>query len=294
MPQEASLAAHGLPLLYTLLVWWFSTGVVLYLDGLPPRTFRWSLLGASVVGVGALLGLWATSADATRAGAYAAFTCAVLVWGWNEMAFLMGFVTGPRRVACPEGCGGWSHFGHAVEAILYHELALVASGAAVVAVTWGGVNRVGAWTFAVLWVMRLSAKLNVFLGVPVPGESFLPEHLRYLGSFFSRRAMNALFPVSVTASTLVTAALVERALVPGASAFEIAGTSLVAALLGLAVLEHWFLVVPLPTEVLWRWGMRSRVEPQDDASGRVVLLHRRRDESGATLEQEGPKRRRDR
>ena len=35
-----------------------------------------------------------------------------------------------------------------------------------VALTWGGANQVGTWTFLVLWVMRLSAKLNVFLGVP--------------------------------------------------------------------------------------------------------------------------------
>ena len=26
----------------------------------------------------------------------------------------------------------------------------------------------------------------------------------------------------------------------------------------LALLEHWFMVLPLPSEKLWDWGMRSR------------------------------------
>ena len=38
---------YGLPVLYALFVWWFSTGVIIYLDGLPVRTFRWSMLGAT-------------------------------------------------------------------------------------------------------------------------------------------------------------------------------------------------------------------------------------------------------
>ena len=37
-----------LPVLYTLFAWWFSTGVILYLDGLPRHTFRWTLNGATL------------------------------------------------------------------------------------------------------------------------------------------------------------------------------------------------------------------------------------------------------
>ena len=45
--------------------------------------------------------------QASVAGAYCAFTCALLVWGWQEIAFLLGCVTGPRRSACPHGATGW-------------------------------------------------------------------------------------------------------------------------------------------------------------------------------------------
>ena len=35
-------------------------------------------------------------------------------------------------------------------------------------------NQVATWTFALLWVMRLSAKFNLFLGVRNRGEEFGP------------------------------------------------------------------------------------------------------------------------
>jgi putative photosynthetic complex assembly protein 2 len=258
--------AYGLPILYTLLVWWVSTGVILWLVGLPRHTHVRTLLGATVLLVAALLGLAAGRGNATVGGAYIAFTCTVLVWAWVEVTFLTGFATGPREAACRSGCDGWRHVGHAIESILYHELVLIAAGASVVAVTWDGANQVGAWTFLVLWAMRQSAKLNLFLGVRNPGEAFLPDHLRYLGGFFTRRPMNLLFPVSVTASTAVAVLLWREALVPGVGAFDAAGLALVGSLLALAILEHWFMVVPLPTAALWSWGLSSRRSDRE-ASG---------------------------
>jgi putative photosynthetic complex assembly protein 2 len=105
--------------------------------------------------------------------------------------------------------------------------------------------------------MRVSAKLNLFLGVPNLGEQFLPEHLKYLKSFFRRRAINFLFPVSVTLATLVTASAVQR-LAHARTAFEATSLSLTIALLGLGLLEHWFMVLPLPSERLWSWAIPSQ------------------------------------
>ena len=41
------MADHAFAALYVLFVWWFSTGAVLYVVGLPRRSFRWTLLTAS-------------------------------------------------------------------------------------------------------------------------------------------------------------------------------------------------------------------------------------------------------
>ena len=84
-----------------------------------------------------------------------------MIWGWHEMSFLLGFVTGSRREACAGGCRGWRHFWHATQAILHHELAIAATAVVMVALTWGGANQVGLWTFLVLWVMR-SARSSTF------------------------------------------------------------------------------------------------------------------------------------
>jgi putative photosynthetic complex assembly protein 2 len=261
------VADHGLPVLYALFLWWFSTGLILYLDGLPRRTFRWSMLGATAMTLAAFWGLAATRDSTDVGGAYAAFTYGLVIWGWHEMSFLMGYVTGPRREPCPEGCSGWRHVGHAVAAVLWHELAIAATALAMVALTWGGANQVGTWIFLLLWAMRLSAKLNIYLGVPNLTEQFLPEHLGYLKSFMRKRPMNPLFPVSVTIGTIVATRLVDRAWAAGEGSFDATAFTFVAVLLALAILEHWFLVLPLPDAALWNWALRSRDTNRDTEHG---------------------------
>ncbi len=246
-----------MPALYAALTWWFTTGVILWLDRLPKRTFRYSMLIGTGVLIGALYGLNNVSNNNTISAAYCGFSCGILIWGWLELSFLMGFIMGPRRHACPAGCKGVRHFGHAIEAILYHEFAIIIAAGVVVAISWNATNRVGMWTFMVLWGMRQSAKLNLFFGVPNLGEQFLPPHLKYLQSFFNRRPLNFLFPVSVTVSTVLLVWVVQQAIAVNASDFASTGYSLLATLIALALLEHWFLVLPLPTETLWRWSMRA-------------------------------------
>lgn len=243
-----------------LFVWWFSTGLVLYIIGRPGWTSGWGFLGAAVVFAASLYGLARSAADTGVPGAYAAFTCAVLLWGAQEFGFLAGFITGPRSRPCPDGCTGWRRAYLALEAIIYHEVALVLSGVAVLAVTWNAANQFGAWTFMILWAMRISAKLNLFLGVPVLNDEFLPRHLGHLTSFFRQRPVSLLFPVSVTIATVGVTLLVAQALVGDASSFATTGYMLVASLLALGVLEHWFMILPLPIAALWSWGMRSRAD----------------------------------
>ena len=79
-------------------------------------------------------------------------------------------------------------------------------------------------------------------------------------SYFRQRPSNALFASSVIAGTLAAGAVWQAAMHPIASPFGATGACLVATLLSLAVLEHWFMVLPLPTEKLWAWGLRSRAE----------------------------------
>jgi putative photosynthetic complex assembly protein 2 len=268
----------ALAIAYTLFVWWFSTGAVLYLVGMPRHTFAVSMTTATAAAGLALFGLTVTAQDATVASAFCAFSCALVVWGWHEMSFLTATVTGPRRTACPPDADGWRRFSAATATLIHHEIAIVLTAGVIAALTWGAPNQLALWTFLVFWLARLSAKFNVFLGVPNLSESFLPTHLQYLASYFRHRSMNLLFPVSITALTAAAFAFGYLA-ATDATAFGTTAWTLLATLTALALAEHWFMVVPLPTEALWTWGLKSRTtgDPLVDAPNIVPLNRATRD-----------------
>lgn len=247
---------------FATFVWWFATGAILYLDGLPKRTFGRSLGVFSVLAAAALVSLALTRGEATTTNVYLAFASAIMLWGWIELSFLTGLVTGPRRSASIPGTTTAQRFRHACGTIAYHEAAILLIGVLVIALTWGQPNAVGAWAFIVLWAMRTSAKLNLFLGVRNDGRELLPDRLQYLASFFANRTFNALFPVSVAVATIVAMLLVRGALDASSGAQGI-GYALVATLLILGIIEHWLMVLPLPATALWGWGLKSRAAHPD-------------------------------
>ena len=251
------MSQYLLPVAYTLFIWWFSTGVILYLGRLPQKNFKWIMLSFTILLAFALMGLSISASHTSIASAYCAFTCAILVWSWQEVAFLLGYVTGARKSECPTDSRGWHRARLATETILHHELALVMLAGLVFAACWNQPNQTGWWTYLVLWSMRLSAKLNLFLGVRNLSENFLPNHLRYLQSYFTRRSFNWLMPVSVLAGTTVALPLWSAAFVQ-VSSYATTSFCLVAGLLTLAVLEHLFMVLPFPTAWLWKWGMGAK------------------------------------
>lgn len=253
----SSLCAFG----FSLLVWWLGTGVILYLDGLPRYTFKFSMTAASAIGLLGLFGIAVSSRHTTVGAAYCAFACAILVWAWQELAFLLGWVTGPRRLPCPDGLRGWMRARAAFQTVAHHEVALVVLAAAMLAATWDQPNQTGWWTFAVLWAMRQSAKLNVFLGVRNASEEFLPPHLSYLGSYFARKPMNALWPVTIIAASFVVFLMFRSLAGAAPGSYDATSLSLVISLLSLAIAEHVFLVLPLRVAALWDWGLRSRARP---------------------------------
>ncbi len=247
------MAEIGIAFVVAIFAWWFSTGVIMMLCGLSRRTFGWSLLGATALALAACLGLARSAWSVSAAGNYVAFLSALGVWGWIEMSFLMGFVTGPSTEPCPVDAVGWRRFRLAAKTLLYHELAILIAGVAIVALTWRAPNQTGTFAFLILMAMRISAKLNIFLGVPNLTDEFLPRRLAYLKSYFRKRDFNFLYPVSIVGSTLLAIVLGRLAL----TADDGSATSfaLLFALLSLAILEHLFMVLPLPETALWRWAL---------------------------------------
>jgi putative photosynthetic complex assembly protein 2 len=259
-----TFAAFGAPFLYTVFLWWFSTGAILWLNRRQKKTQIWGLIGASVLAAAALYGLLVSARDPTPGGAYIAFTCALAVWGWHEMSFLMGLVTGPRTAPCPPDAHGLRRFVLAAATLIYHEIALALTAIVILGITWGQPNPIGAMTFGVLFFSRLSAKLNLFLGVPNFTESFFPDQLWHCVSYLRKSPVNALFPVTLAAGIFAAGVSLVQGLGPGASPFEAVGYGLIFTLTALAILEHIFMVSPLPDEALWRWAMPA-TQPADTA-----------------------------
>ena len=242
---------------FAVFVWWFSTGVVFYLHRLEGISDR-ARLGGSLAVAAAALALAVLSADAVSVfAAFLSFGAGVLLWGCVEFSYYSGYVTGTHSRPCPPGMGPGARFFSALQSSLYHELLVVGVGLGLLALTAGEPNTVASSTYLVLWLMRWSAKLNIFLGVSNLHTDLLPEHLRYLAGYATQQPINLLFPVSVTAAT-VTGVLVLHAGAAGPSLFDAAAGALIATLLFLAVLEHWFLVLPVHDSALWNWAIKPR------------------------------------
>ena len=89
--------------LFSVFSWWLGTGAILWLVRLSPASFRWSMFGLSFL-LG--LSLWTASISMrshTVLNAYIGFVSVIAMWSWHEMAFLTGWLTGPRRVVLDKG-----------------------------------------------------------------------------------------------------------------------------------------------------------------------------------------------
>jgi putative photosynthetic complex assembly protein 2 len=238
---------------FTAMCWWFGTGVILWLDRLPPASFRWSLLGWTMLLILSFKGVYESMREVSVANAYLAFGSVILMWGWHELAFLTGWITGPRKVALTENAQGWQRFKESVQVMLHHELALLINFGILWMMQVDQPNHVALCTYALLWFMRLSAKLNLFFGVPQNGAQYLPPHLVYLASYFRTRLITPWFVISISAAIGTWCWLVWQAQ-QGAMAIT-TGWVMLATLLGLAIVEHLIMIFPLPLERLWGWAM---------------------------------------
>jgi putative photosynthetic complex assembly protein 2 len=261
----------ALPLLFATVLWFVATGFVLWLDKLPSHTWPVSITLASVASGFAMGGIIATAEETSAWAAYVAFACALVLWGWHELSFLMGFVTGPNRNPCPPDARGWRRFRLAAATLIYHEVAMFVCLLVMAAATWGKPNQTATLTFLLLFVMRLSAKFNIFAGVPHLSTEMMPDHMRYLASYFRIAPPRWIFILSVSGIAVLAAWLADLAL---SSRGGIAtGYALAFALVALAFLEHGFLVVPWQDTAIFRWAMpeQARQRLQKSAHEPVTM-----------------------
>lgn len=262
----SELMSFAIPAALTALAcWWLGTGAVLWLVRRSPRgmmvgTIVLTLMVAPALGVAA----WSMGNTGVVAS-YAGFASVIVMWSWHELAFLSGWITGPRRIAQDPAARGWSRFRLALQTLLHHEMALLANFALLMLLQRGQPGHVALCTFALLWCMRVSAKLNLFFGVPHVGDQYLPARLAYLASYFRRAPVTLCYHLTMLLSLGVWLWLV--LLAPRQAAGVSVGWVLLAMLMTLAILEHVLMAHALPVQALWRIFMRaSRLRRGPDPS----------------------------
>jgi putative photosynthetic complex assembly protein 2 len=244
--------------LFTVFAWWFSTGLILILVRLPKTIQTLGFYGFSAMTAASVWAAWQLGDQNSSEGAYWSFVSGLVIWGWHEASFLMGKIMGPRPLPCPPGAVGYERFSAATATVLHHEIALFSTLLILLALTWGSPNQMAAWTFTLLFVMRLSAKFNMFLGVPNISHEFFPPHLEHLKTYLPKKRMNGLMPFSLLISLAVALWLMFEAGKSSDGTALKTGLVILSAMTALGLLEHVFMIAPLRDTALWRWAVPTR------------------------------------
>ncbi|MEO0398682.1 MAG: putative photosynthetic complex assembly protein PuhE [Pseudomonadota bacterium] len=261
------MAAMTAPFLIASLLWWASTGAVLWLVRRSPATYKQTAWALTALALAAMLGLVVLRGETSVAAAYGGFAIGLVLWAWHEAMFLLGFVSGSRRAPCPKGLPTLSRFLASTQAVIHHEIGIAVHAVVIALLSWGADNQFAALTFFLLWVMRLSAKLVVFFGAPNVSATFLPGHLQYLDSYFNRNRNMTVFAIAFTLAVTITGVAISTALQMPAYSFSFIGYSLLASLAGLAAIEHLALVLPLPDAALWSWLIKHPTKTPEETIG---------------------------
>lgn len=123
--------------------------------------------------------------------------------------------------------------------------------AGLVVLSTDAANQTSVWTYLILFAARISARLNLFFGVPRINMEFIPARLDHLKSYFRRGPITVAFPLSITLLSFAVACFAER-LISSITPSRDMQFTLLTALSALALLEHWLMVLPPPDAKLWR------------------------------------------
>lgn len=237
------------PILIVMFTWWIGTGMVLYLQQRIPlvRTpLILSLLAFTVASLCAMV----LSASGTQAWqSYMGFVGAIVLWGCIELSYYTGLIGGVHMRSCPDNCNNGKRFRLALGASIWHEVSVLLAGGVILTLLHDAVNTTALYSFLVLWLMRWSAKLNLFFGMPNFNTDWFPKRLAYAHSYIRRSPVTWFFPLSVFVASMVATHLISTALSlpPEQSLMMI----LPGMLLLLAILEHVFMALPIADSELW-------------------------------------------
>lgn len=253
-----SWEGHIVPFIVTVAIWFIATGLIAWADNRERSTFTRAMMIGGVAGIAGLVVILFASLSTEVWAVYLGFFGALMVWGWHELAFLTGAAAGPRRGLADPGLTGIARFRQAASTVMHHEVALALTALLLISLSWNVPNQIGATVFVLMFGMRLTSKINLFVGVPNTTSEMLPEHLAYLKTYFGRNRMTVLLLLSILGLAAMMIWFAQMALAAPVGSAEMVGASLLTTLALLGVLEHLFLALPFRDGMLWGWAFPQR------------------------------------
>lgn len=249
----------GLPFAVVIVLWFVSTGLVAMLNHRLRQSLGRALVIAGICAFGGLSLVVLTSNTNAVWAIYASFIGGLMIWSWHEISFLTGAVAGSHRDPCPPDARGWSRFSAATMALIHHEVALAMTAALLLSLAAFTGNPTAAYTFGLLFIFRLSSKLNIYWGVPSMSDELLPKHLEYLKTYFGPKRLRPFLPLSIAAICALAFYFAQAASAAAETGIMIQN-ALLCCLCLLAALEHIFLAIPFRDSALWQWALDGRAD----------------------------------
>lgn len=254
------MSSHLAPVLFVIFVWWASTGAVLWLAQALDRQMHSRLVLMTVLCALGFAGVIIASSHATVWSVYLSFGSAILIWGWVEFTLLSGLITGSEDKPCPPDISETQRFWMAFKTICHHEYVLLAVMCVLAVLDTTAGSGMAIKTFALLWFMRLGAKLTIFSGAPKLSTNMMPERLSYMKTYFREDRIGIGFWFSVSCCSLFFAAGIYALMMIDYSPIAQTQIVMLVTLVCLALLEHLFMIMPFSESSLWRWAMPGKEE----------------------------------
>lgn len=253
-------------IVFVILIWWISTGIILRVARGLETQMPGRLVIMTIACAAGFAGVIVASAHSQVWTIYLAFFSSILIWGWVEFTLLAGFITGPVRVACPRDVTERQRFVLAFKAIAHHEYMLVIMLVALAFADASSGSGMALKTFALLWIMRLGAKLTIFSGAPELSIDMMPERLSYLKSYFRHDRISLAFWLSSSmCAFLFSSGIYALVTVDYAPVIQVQ-VIMLTTLVGLGLLEHLFMILPVADSRLWNWAVPQATQTEDKTS----------------------------
>ena len=107
--------------------WWLLTGLALLLVHQPHERARMGFIILSILALLAWCLVPLTVDSSEPLAAAVGFMLGLLIWGWLEVSYLLGYVNGPNHEVCEKNATMWERFKGGVATTIYHEVCVLLS-----------------------------------------------------------------------------------------------------------------------------------------------------------------------